>query len=128
MRTRGVVWLWLLVAILALATVVVGAVAGYRADEASVAVGGEAAFGVPLWEAALWTLLTATALAAVAAIALTLARSGRVEVRQIAAPLALAVAGFAGAAVFLPLALLGVGGVAWLTARVAGIPRERAVA
>lgn len=41
-----------LVVVLALATVAVGAVAGYRADEASVIDGGEAALNVPQWRAA----------------------------------------------------------------------------
>jgi magnesium-transporting ATPase (P-type) len=127
MSTRRVMWLWLLVAVLALATIVVGTVAGYQADEASVLPDGEAALSIPQWGAALWTLVGATVVAGVWALAVTAVRARPVDGKRIVAPAAVIVAGLlAGAVVFLPFAVLSIFGAAWPIARLVGTSCHRA--
>jgi len=89
MSTRNTRWLWLLVAILALATIVVGTVTGYRADDASVVPDGETALGLPQWRTALWILVGATTLASVSALVVTAVQSWRANVKRFTAPAAL---------------------------------------
>ena len=128
MSRNALLWLWGLVAALAVATVVVGTIAGYRADEASVIEGGETALAVPQWGAALWLLAGATILAGLAAMAVTLGRVRGTRERPLVAPAAVMVLGLAGAVVFLPAALISVGGLAWLVVRAVGSPGERVAA
>lgn len=124
MSTRNMVWMWLSVAGLALATFFVGMVTGYRADEASMITDGETVLNLAQWRAALWTLVAATSVAGVVALAVTVRRTAPVDVKRVLAPAALIVVGVAGAAFFLPLALLSVAGVVWLIVGLAGAPRR----
>lgn len=123
MSTRNIVWMWLIVAGLALATFFVGMVTGYRADEASVITNGEIVLNLAQWSAALWTLVAATIVAGVVALAMTVRRAAPVDVKRILAPASLIVVGVAAAAFFLPLALLSVAGVVWLIVGLVGTPR-----
>lgn len=124
MSTRNMVWMWLSVAGLALATFFVGMVTGYRADEAAVITDGETLLNLAEWRAALWTLVAATSVAGVVALAVSVRRAAPVDVKRVLAPAALIVIGVAAAAVFLPLALLSVAGLVWLIVGLAGAPRS----
>lgn len=125
MSVRTGLAMWAGVAVLAAATVVTGAVAGYRADEASVIRDGEAALAVPQWSAALWILVAATALAGALALAATVRQARGAGARGLAAPAAVTAAGLVGAVLFLPIAALGAAGLAWLAVRAFRVPSPR---
>ncbi|WP_430867451.1 hypothetical protein [Demequina aurantiaca] len=124
MSTRNMILMWSIVAGLALTTFFVGMVTGYRADEASVAADGETVFNLDQWRAALWTLVAATIVAGVVALAVTVRRAAPVDVKRVLAPASLIVVGVAAATLILPLALLSVAGVVWLIAGLARAPQS----
>lgn len=127
MNARNALWNWLTVAVLALATFVVGMVAGYRADEASVVADGESVLNLAEWRAALWTLISATVVAGLIAVVATVRRASGATVKRVLPPAALIAIGAAASVVFLPLVLVAVAGAVWLILNLIRNPAQNAI-
>lgn len=107
--------LWIVFALLAVATFVAGVIAGYRADEAAGIPAGQVAPDTALTSAALWFLVGATVATGLIALAATFSLRGRGEERLVW-PLVLVILGLAGSLMTLFALVLSAAGAVWLVA------------
>lgn len=113
--TRNSIWLmWTGVIALGLVTMVVGGIAGYRADAASILPPGQTDPSVQVWRTALWVLVAVVVVGALAAAILTVRRLHQWQSSHLWWAVTLIGGGLLGALLFLPLGLLAFAGLGWL--------------